>query len=1452
MQGGEFLPQAVSASLSSARRGPSRWGTRQRVPLRVALCLCSSLAWTTAGLAQVDREQTGGKEDKRIVRISGEVRDAAHRPVAEATVWLAESDARAARLPERVAETRSGADGAFSFFRPVEKETTLSLIARDAKGRLGWNASYIRPGLNTIRLYDVRDVRGRIVDGDGRPIAGARVAPQGFVNLPAGQRVSADWTELFAELAPAFETRTAADGGFVLSKIPEQAHVRCEVSAPGFGKPMAVFAAKDAVTIKLRRTGGLSGSLGPLDGVDADKGGYKLRVTRQNPEAETAAEEGEELSYAAELTTGAGGAFQGGDLPPGRYEISPVAGQGRPFIASPKIYAEVKPNEKTLGVCVPLAPTARVTGRVIDRETRQGIAGVEISAYQPNDRGRPGESQQVTTGDDGRFEVRLPPSAVFVRVMSAPRKFFAPEFDYQNPQPRPIADGEEWPTFELSRAAEVEGVVVDDAGQPAPHAELFLDGISRASVSPFDWLPDRTDGNGRFVIGQLDPELKFSLRARTPDAVSDGMATVAVSDLNGPAKIAVSKQHVFRVRGKVVDGEGRPLPEATVSLEWSREVLNDRAALMARRRDAGFPVRRVGSSYRRSQLEPFAADAEGKFESSALWPRDTYQATISAPGYASLQTASVQGAAGGVHDFGTLVLRRNDLVVSGVVVDDNGQAVADAEIAVVLPAGSPRPAVRSDGQGRFAVSGVDASVPLALRARTAAATTNGATVVLPADFGKPATLAVSPSNAFRLRGTLLDRQGRPAPGASVSVVWDRRGADEQTLRRFVSVRPIGPKGGQATLDQVAAAADGSFETPPLWPDENYRLVASAPGFAANESAVVYGPAGGLTSLEPLVLTRNNLALAGRVVDSGGRPLAGVAVSNSGDADKPLVSTTGADGRFALAGLYEGPAYLLARLPGYRKAGWRGAAGGPPIEIVLRADDEPIRRVAPPKLDDAARFAADRELARRLLDEVWALRERFDDNPRGAAAPRFGRTNHGSPAQTAARAARCMARLDLNRALAWSASEGGLFDEIVRVEAVAADFENDVDRALALLRGMKTYAARSALLAMARREIAAGKHEQATRLLEAALATAPSESAFMGANNQVWNESDLATARAQVGALAIRAERAEWGAKLLTQAADAAEKWAGEDAMTRGRVAAALAPLDPQRSLRILRPIEGQVNFLGDYSYAGQAAATLAPTDLNRAREFLNLLRPGPLADRARMHLACRLAERDCQAALEMVDAMSPVNVRDKADALRWIAVAISPRDPEQAHRLLDRALELCLDVRTRRGGSFGGPPLDAAWIAVAARTADYPDLPGLIDCVLASRARHSGASSAAREVAATIHAARVLALVDPAVARELLTSIETKTQLITPAGDAATDLIGRGEWLQAWALADLQAAERRCDEELDELKKQSTIDTATLALLPLVELLATPPSERQRYLLRSIDPRYWFPGDDEP
>ena len=54
------------------------------------------------------------------------------------------------------------------------------------------------------------------------------------------------------------------------------------------------------------------------------------------------------------------------------------------------------------------------------------------------------------------------------------------------------------------------------------------------------------------------------------------------------------------------------------------------------------------------------------------------------------------------------------------------------------------------------------------------------------------------------------------------------------------------------------------------------------------------------------------ALAGRVVDGSGRPVAGLRVFQTGDGPRRTETTTDEQGRFRLSGLYAGPAILLVK------------------------------------------------------------------------------------------------------------------------------------------------------------------------------------------------------------------------------------------------------------------------------------------------------------------------------------------------------------------------------------------------------------------------------------------------------------------------------------------------------------------------------------------------------------
>src|SRR5438874_12842092 len=112
----------------------------------------------------------------------------AGKPVGGADVWLVTS--KNSHPPYSIAaHTTTDSAGRFQFGKevidPLWKESIHpQVLARDREGRLGI-IYIIYPGgarnqPDRIKLRDVGEVRGRVLDGDGKPVAGARIEPRLF------------------------------------------------------------------------------------------------------------------------------------------------------------------------------------------------------------------------------------------------------------------------------------------------------------------------------------------------------------------------------------------------------------------------------------------------------------------------------------------------------------------------------------------------------------------------------------------------------------------------------------------------------------------------------------------------------------------------------------------------------------------------------------------------------------------------------------------------------------------------------------------------------------------------------------------------------------------------------------------------------------------------------------------------------------------------------------------------------------------------------------------------------------------------------------------------------------------------------------------------------------------------------------------------------------------------
>lgn len=187
-------------------------------------------------------------------------------------------------------------------------------------------------------------------------------------------------------------------------------------------------------------------------------------------------------------------------------------------------------------------------------------------------------------------------------------------------------------------------------------------------------------------------------------------------------------------------------------------------------------------------------------------------------------------------------------------------------------------------------------------------------VVVPASADEAETIR------FSVR--VIDTAGQPVPDA---VVRGHVMVDEVATK----IRPVLFDGQPA----VGADAQGKVVTPPLPAGKAYVLQVDAPGRLTAFSRWSETKSRGTAVIRPVTL-RRLLTARGTVVDRDGHPIAGATLIQSGDGPERTEATTDADGRFSIAGIPEGIAFLFAEKQGYRFHGQQVAAESGPVRIIL--------------------------------------------------------------------------------------------------------------------------------------------------------------------------------------------------------------------------------------------------------------------------------------------------------------------------------------------------------------------------------------------------------------------------------------------------------------------------------------------------------------------------------------
>lgn len=550
-----------------------------------------------------------------------------------------------------------------------------------------------------------------------------------------------------------------------------------------------------------------------------------------------------------------------------------------------------KPEEKGAAVIALKAP-APAAGKVVSGRDGRPIPGALV--WPDRDLGA-----GTRAGKDGTF--RLAHVEADVRVYATAPGYFT---DLGR------AAGGRLPTFTLPPRLSAAGIVVDEAGHPVAGANL-------RAVPTADPRGDRhpsagsgggytrSAASGRFQLSRLAAGVTYELRAEHAGFAPTRQELPARAPGSPAPNLRVVLHPGRTAFGKVIGADQKPVAGARVSLQPTLP-----ADLVARI----WAIRDPGRS------PAVATDASGRFEIRSL-PAGTFDLAVRARGFAPLTVPALAIPAGkGTTDLGTVQLAPGG-TIHGVVVDPQGEPVADAEVqpwgaeraGVMIRAGrasddGPAP-VFTAADGTFTLEDLAPGAALDLVV-THPGYGPGAAPGVAVPSETPVRVVLQP--AARVSGHVTGPDGKPVAGATVAL---RESATQVVGNPFSHPTR---KAHEGVTDD-----DGAFSFPDVSPGP-FQIIATAPRHQRAElRGLEVKPGQDLSGLA--ILLPAGATVEGKVLAPDGQPLEGADVSVADTSINGLPgfsfqsATTDADGQYRIEGISPGPHTLEARAAGYRRA-----------------------------------------------------------------------------------------------------------------------------------------------------------------------------------------------------------------------------------------------------------------------------------------------------------------------------------------------------------------------------------------------------------------------------------------------------------------------------------------------------------------------------------------------------
>ncbi|MFK7817089.1 MAG: hypothetical protein AB8G99_00095, partial [Planctomycetaceae bacterium] len=485
-----------------------------------------------------------------------------------------------------------------------------------------------------------------------------------MVPIPASQR-------------RAWKTKTNAGGTFALRQVPKAGVLSIKVAAEGFGDPQVTFTLDRPLQLVLRRGSPVNGRLAWPDGAKRPVGGGQLgtvsiqkydRFSEDGKPTASLKQAAYVCLYSQKQSILADGSVTFPALPPGSYSLNVTFDLETPLgslAQKPLLVSEVEPTSFEINA----ARAYRLSGRAVSSVDGKPVANATVQVWTIRN-GRRRYGPGATTGSDGTFSCYTPKGETRVMISSAsgfvggPEHSGSPLYKERFPTIDVVGDTE-WPEIKVDPSTDVVVQILDTKGNPVPNAQVRT--VASAGAPANFYGARTTDENGKCVVSGADATDTLPIWARTEAAVSDGKTIVTPGELDGPVEIKVSPDNGVRFRCKVVDRDGKPIPDARVTFKTSfrfvSKWLGERGGLSLSG-SAGFA----------------STDKDGVAISGPLWAGQTYWITASAEGYDVSEAPQLVGQ-DGTTDIKPFVLKASRASeIAGTVVNTDGEPIADARV----------------------------------------------------------------------------------------------------------------------------------------------------------------------------------------------------------------------------------------------------------------------------------------------------------------------------------------------------------------------------------------------------------------------------------------------------------------------------------------------------------------------------------------------------------------------------------------------------------------------------------------------------------------------------------------------------------------------------------------------------------------------------------------------------